>query len=209
MVYAMFIVFLLFLYIHTADCQTTTTTPLNFISNCSFSNSIYSANAAVANQFQFVNQTSIILTAHYAFLSPPLSTSAFEIGLIYNFSTSTYLVPFPVLFNCASIVRSCQLRTMAGTTALTSRDSEPINVQLTPFNYTSTSIAVNQRGLYLRQGQYQLSNCLLNNGQERTDNQTVFNIQIRYEKAVGKKSSQISIQNFLSLTADESHCDNC
>ncbi len=77
---------------------------------------------------------------------------------------------------------------MAGTT-LTSRDSEPINVPLTPFNYTSTSIQSNQMGLYLIQGQYQLSNCLLNDGQGITDNQTIFNIQILYEKSVGKRIS--------------------
>src|SRR5690349_8350160 len=98
MVYAMFIVFLLLLYIHTAHCQTTTP---NFIYNCSFLNSTYSTNAAVLNQFQFVNQTSIILTAHYAFLSSISSISTFEVGLIYPFLTSNYLVPFPVIFNCA------------------------------------------------------------------------------------------------------------
>ncbi len=74
---------------------------------------------------------------------------------------------------------------MAGTTS-TSRDSEAINVQLTPFNYTSTSIPLNQMGFYLKQGQYQLSSCLLNDGSSITDNQTVFNIQIQYEKSVGK-----------------------
>jgi hypothetical protein len=73
---------------------------------------------------------------------------------------------------------------MAGTT-LTSRDSESINVPLTQFNFTSTSIQTNQMGLYLIQGQYQLSNCILNNGQDITDNQTIFNIQIQYEKTVG------------------------
>jgi hypothetical protein len=185
MVYAMFIVFLLFLYIHTTHCQTTITTTPNFIYNCSFLNNSYSINAAVANQFQFVNQTSVILTADYAFASTSSSISTFEIGLIYPFSTSNYLVPFPILFNCASVVRSCQLKTMAGTTS-TSRDSEAINVQLTPFNYTSTSIPLNQMGFYLKQGQYQLSSCLLNDGSSITDNQTVFNIQIQYEKSVGK-----------------------
>jgi len=186
MVYAMFIVFLLFLYIHTAHSQTTTTTiiPRNFIYNCAFLNNTYSTNSAVANQFQFINNTSIILTAEYAFLSSTLSISTFEIGLIYPFSTSTYLVPFPIFLNCASIVNSCQLKTMAGTT-LTSRDSESINVPLTQFNFTSTSIQTNQMGLYLIQGQYQLSNCILNNGQYITDNQTIFNIQIQYEKTVG------------------------
>jgi len=185
MVYAMFIVFLLFLYIHTAHCQTTTTIiPQNFIYNCSFLNNNYSTNAAVVNQFQFPNSTSIILTAEYAFLSSPLTISTFDIGLIYPFSTSTYLVPFPIFLNCASIVNSCQLKTMAGTT-LTSRDSEPINVPLTPINFTSTSIQSNQMGLYLIEGKYQLSNCILNNGEAITDNQTIFNIQIQYEETVG------------------------
>jgi hypothetical protein len=186
MVYAMFIVFLLFLYIHTTHCQTTTTTPSpTFVYNCSFLNNIYSTNAAVSNQFQFPNNTSIILTADYAFVSSSLSISTFELGLIYPFDTSIYLVPFPVVFNCASIVRSCDITIIGGTTSI-SRDSEPINVLLTPFNYTSTSIQFNQMGLYLNQGQYQLSNCLLNDGQSITDNQTIFNIQIQYEKSVGK-----------------------
>lgn len=182
----MFIVFLIFLYIHTIHCQITTTitSSRNSIYNCAFLNSTYSTNAAVSNQFQFINQTSIILTAEYAFSSLPLNISSFEFGLIYPFSTSTptYLVPFPIIFNCASIVRSCQLNIMAGTTT-TSRDGEPINVPLTQFNYTST---LNQMGLYLKEGQYQLSNCLLNDGQDITDNQTIFNIQIQYEKSVGK-----------------------
>jgi hypothetical protein len=178
----MFIVFLLFLYIHTAYCQTTTTTlSPNFVYNCSFLNNIYSSNAAVSDQFIFTNRTSIILTASYAFLS----SSIFELGLIYQFSTSNYLIPFPVIFNCASIVRSCQLKTMAGTTMI-SRDSEPIRVSLTPFNYTSTSVQFNQMGLYLKQGQYQLSNCTLNNGQQITDPESIFYIQILYEKSVGK-----------------------
>jgi hypothetical protein len=178
MVYAMLIVFLILFYI-----QTTTA---NFIYNCSFLNNTYSTNAAVSNQFTFINQTSIVLIAEYAFVSSPLSISTFDLGLIYPFSSSDYFVPFPILLNCASIVRSCQLKIMAGST-LTSRDSEPINVPLTQFNYTSTSIQSNQMGLYLIQGQYQLSNCSLNNGQDITDNQTIFNIQIVYEKSVGKR----------------------
>jgi hypothetical protein len=185
MVYAMFIVFLILLYIQTTDCQTTTP---NFIYNCSFLNNTYSTNAAVLNQFTFINQTSIVLIAEYAFISSPLAISTFDLGLIYPFSSSDYFVPFPILLNCASIVSSCQLKIMAGTT-LTSRDSEPINAPLTPFNYTSTSIQSNQMGLYLIQGQYQLSNCLLNDGQGITDNQTIFNIQILYEKSVGKRIS--------------------
>ena len=74
---------------------------------------------------------------------------------------------------------------MAGSTSI-SRISEAINVRLTEFNYTSTNIPQNQRGLYLRPGEYQLSNCLLNDGQEITDNQTIFSIQILYEKPVGE-----------------------
>jgi hypothetical protein len=188
MVYAMFMVFLLFLYIHRAHCQattTTTTTTTPFIYGCSFSNTIYSANAAVSNQFQFPNSTSITLTASYAFVSSPLSISTFNIGLIYPFSPSTYLVPFPVIFNCASVVRSCQLKTLA-VTPLTSRDSEAIFVQLTQFNYSSTSNQFSQMGLYLREGRYQLANCLLNDGQFMTDPQTIFNIELQYEKSVGK-----------------------
>ncbi len=178
----MFIVFLLFLYIHTAHCQTATTSiPPTSVYNCSFLSNIYLSNSAVYNQFQFLNQTSILLTASYAFLSSPLTISTFEIGLIYPFDTSTYLVPFPVVFNCATSVRYCQLQTIAGTT---SRYSEPIYVPLTSFNYTSTPS--NQMGLYLKQGQYQLSNCTLDNGQYITDPNTQFIIQIQYEKTVGK-----------------------
>jgi hypothetical protein len=184
MVYAMFIVFLLFLYIHTTHCQTPTTAP-NYIYNCSFSNNTYSASAAVLNQFQFNNSTSIKLTASYAFVSSPLSISTFEVGLFYNFSALNYLVPFPVLLNCASVVRSCLLTTVAGSTT-TSRDSEPIPVPLTAFNYTTPSGPLSQMGLYLKQGQYQLSYCYLNDGSQMTDPQTVFSIQIQYEKPVGK-----------------------
>jgi hypothetical protein len=177
----MVIVFLLFLYINTIHCQTTTTTTPNIIYNCSFLNRTYLSNTAVADQIQFNNHTSIILTANYAFLSSAFST--FELGLIYQFSISNFLVPFPVIFDCAEIVRSCQLKT------ITSGDSEPIHVQLTSFNYkttTTTSIPFNQMGLYLRQGRYELSNCSLNQGQQITDPQTRFYIKIQYEKSVGK-----------------------
>jgi hypothetical protein len=180
MVYAMLIVFFILFYIQTI------TTAVNLVYNCSFLNNTYSTNAAVSNQFTFINQTSIVLIAEYAFVSAPLSVSTYDLGLIYPFSSTNYFVPFPILLNCASIVSSCQLKIMAGST-VTSRDAEPINVALTQFNYTSTSIQSNQRGLYLIQGQYQLSNCLLNDGQDVTDNQTIFNIQILYEKSVGKR----------------------
>jgi hypothetical protein len=189
MVCAMFMVFLLFLYIHTVNCQlttTTTTTPApTLVYGCAFANNTYLINAAVSNQFQFSNYTSVTLTASYAFVSLPLSISTFEIGLIYPFSPSTNLVPFPIFFNCASIIHSCQLKTVAGTTS-TSRDSESIQVPLTSFNYSSSSMQINQMGFYLKQGRYQLTNCSINNGSYMTDPDTVFNIQIDYEKSVGK-----------------------
>ncbi|CAF0738098.1 unnamed protein product [Adineta ricciae] len=177
-------VFLLFLYIQTINSQLTTTSTPTFLYGCSFVNRTYLASAAVANQFQFVNSSSVKLIASYSFLSSTASISTFEVGLIYPFSTSTYLVPFPIILDCGSIVSSCQLQTVAGST-LTSRYSEPIVVPLTPFNYSSSSISLNQMGLYLRQGQYQLSNCSINNGQYMTDPQTIFNIEIDYEKPVG------------------------
>jgi hypothetical protein len=128
-----------------------------------------------------------MLTASYAFLSPPLTISTFQIGLIYPFDTTHYLVPFPVAFNCASTVLNCQVQTIAGTTA---RYSEPISVPLTTFNYTSSSSTqFSQSGLYLNEGQYQLSNCTLDNGQSITDPNTQFIIQIQYEKPVGKMNN--------------------
>jgi len=172
----MIIVFLLFLYIYTVHCQITTP---NIVYNCSFLSQTYLSNSAVYDQIHFNNNTSINLIASYSFLSS--SFSSFQLGLIYQFSTSNYLVPFPIIFNCANIVHSCQLKTITGTTII-SRYSEPINVQLTSFNYTK----FNQMGLYLKQGRYQLSNCLLNNQQQITDSQTIFNIEIQYEKSVGK-----------------------
>lgn len=180
MVYAMFIVFLCFLYLQTFDCQSTATAKP--ISNCTFSSSIYSSNSAVANQFRFPNRTSLVLTAEYALLSSAVNLSAFEIGLIYQFPSISDLVPFPVFLSCSANVLSCQLTTMAGTTSQ-ARDSEPITVNLINLNYTSVN---SQRSLYLIQGEYQLSNCLLDNGESITDNQTVLNIQIQYEKAVGR-----------------------
>ena len=45
-------------------------------------------------------------------------------------------------------------------------------------------------GLYLKQGRYQLSNCSLNNDQQMTDPQTIFQIQIQYEKPVGKEKEK-------------------
>ncbi|CAF0780973.1 unnamed protein product [Adineta steineri] len=172
-------------------CQTTTTatTRPDFIYNCSFLNNTYLTYSAVSDQFQFINQTSVSLTASYAFT---LSTT-FELGLIYQFSPSNYLVPFPVIFNCASIVHSCQLKTITGTTVST-RDSEPIRVELTSFNYTktTTSSQFNQMSLYLKQGRYQLSNCSLNNDQQMTDPKTIFYIQIDYEKSVGTPCDSMS-----------------
>ncbi|UJR32862.1 hypothetical protein I4U23_020323 [Adineta vaga] len=184
----MVIVFLLFLYIHTALCQLNITTS-NFVSNCSFLTNTYLSNAAISDQFQLNNQTSIILTASYAFSLP----STFELGLIYPFPSSNYLVPFPIIFDCAAIVQSCQLKTMTGTT-ITTRDSEPIHVQLTSFNYTKTTTLgeFNQMSLFLKQGRYQLSNCSLNNDQQMTDPQTIFNIQIQYEKSVGSSCDPVT-----------------
>jgi hypothetical protein len=168
----MIIVFYFFLYIYTVHCQILP----NIISNCSFLNKTYLSNIAVSDQIQFNNNTSIILTASYSFLSS--SFSPFQLGLIYQFSSSNFLVPFPIIFNCAERVQSCQLKTITGI----SQDSEPIHVRLTSFNFTT----ITSMGLYLKQGRYQLSNCSLNNGQQITDPQTTFYIQIQYEKSVGK-----------------------
>jgi hypothetical protein len=173
----MIIVFLLFLYIYTVNCQITTP---NIVYNCSFLNKTYLSNTAVSDQIHFNNYTSINLIASYSFLYSSFST--FELGLIYQFSSSNFLVPFPIIFNCANIVHSCQLKTITAGTKIISRDSESINVQLTSFKYTK----FNQMGLYLKQGRYQLSNCLLNNQTQITDSQTIFNIEIQYEKSVGK-----------------------
>jgi len=177
MVYAMLIMFVLFLYIQTTHCQST-------ITNCTFFNQFYSNYSTVNNQFQFPNQTSIILTAQYDLFSTVGNLSRFQLGLIYRFpSIATDLVPFPIVFTCSPNVVSCQLETMAGTTSVT-RLGEPITVNLINVNYTSVNI--DQKSLYLRQGQYQLSRCLLDNGQLITDNQTIFSIQIQYEKPVGR-----------------------
>lgn len=168
----MIIVSLIFLYICTINCE--------ILSNCSFLNETYLSNLAVYDQIQFTNQTSVILTASYSFST----SSIYELGLIYQFSSSNYLVPFPIIFNCVKFIQTCQLKTVT-----TSRVSESINVQLTSFNYTTktTSNLFNQMGLYLKQGRYQLSNCLSNNGQDITNPQTIFYIEIQYEKSVGKK----------------------
>ena len=179
----MFLVLLLYLAVPTTHCQLTHR-QAHFLANCSFANRTYSTASAVFQQFQFPNQTSVTLSASYAFVSSALAVSTFDIGLIYPFSSANYLVPFPIVFDCASMVRSCQLKPVAGTTVST-RDSEPIRVQLTPFNYSSTSLSFNQMGLYLRQGRYQLSNCTLNDGSDVTDPRTVFNIAIQYEKSIG------------------------
>ncbi|CAF3427681.1 unnamed protein product [Rotaria socialis] len=191
----MFIVFLLILDIHTTHCQTTTTTTTtagpNLVYGCSFLNSTYLTSAAVSDQFEFPNRTSIILTASYASPTSSLSISTFELGLIYTFGASNPLVPFPVLLNCTSIVRSCQLTIMAGSTSI-SRDAEPIRVQLTQFNYTSTLISPNQMGLYLKEGLYQLSDCLLNDGQLITEQNTTFYIRIKYEKSAGSSCNPSS-----------------
>ena len=184
MVIVLLLLLLLLLGIQTGSCQSSG----SVLTDCSFANQTYLANAALLNQFQFTNRTSIVLRASYAFA--PLST--FELGLIYQFSTSNYLLPFPIVFDCASLVRSCQLKTMTGTTG-PSRNSEPIRVQLTRFNYSNvrTASPFNQMGLYLKQGRYQLSNCTLNDGHETTDPQTIFHLNIQYEKSVGKCSARL------------------
>lgn len=183
MEYAKLIVFFLFLDIHSIHCQTTTPSSPNFVYNCSFLSNTYTSNGAVANQFTFLNRTSIVLTASYAFVSPSVSTSTYDLGLIYPFATNNYLVPFPLWLNCTSMIQSCLLEKIAGS-RLTSRDGELINVPSSLINYT---FALNQRVFYLGEGQYQLSNCLFNNGQAKTDNQTKFSIEIRYEKSSGKE----------------------
>ncbi|CAF0877014.1 unnamed protein product [Rotaria sordida] len=193
-----------------AHCQITTITP-NLLYNCSFLSNIYLSNAAVFDQFQFNNYTSIKLTANYAFISSSLLLSTFELGLIYQFSTTNYLVPFPVIFNCASIVHSCQLKTMKDTTMIT-HDSEPIRVQLTSFNYMSITrqVQFNQMGLYLKQGRYQLSNCSLNDGQQMTDPKTIFYIQIQYEKSIGSSCDSMNdICGSSSLTTCTSSTCTC
>ena len=180
--------FLLVLDIHSIDCQTTTSP--NFFDNCSFLSSTYISNSAVTNQFLLLNRTSIVLTAYYAFISPSTTISTYDLGLIYPFATTNYLVPFPLLFNCTSMmIQSCLLQRLAGSGTLMARDGEPINVPTSSINYT---FALNQRGFYLREGQYQLSQCSLDNGQIIADNQTRFSIQIRYEKSQGKNATRLS-----------------
>lgn len=169
--------------------QLATATP-TLVDNCSFSSNTYLSNAAVADQFELLNRTSISLTASYAFAS----ASTFELGLIYPFSSTNYLVPFPIIFDCASVVRSCQLKTVTGTT-LATRDSEPIRVQLTAFNYSQPAAAAtrfSQMSLYLKQGRYQLSNCSLDDEQHMTDPRTIFHLNIQYEKPVGKNAKEKS-----------------
>lgn len=200
MVYAMLIMFVLFLYIQTSYCQTT-------ITNCTFINQFYSNYSAVRNQFQFPNQTSVILTSSYGFFSPTNSQTTFEIGLIYQFPSIADLVPFPIVLTCSSNIISCQLETMAGTTSIT-RLGEPITVNLININYTS--INSSRKGLYLRQGQYQLSRCLLDNGQSITDNQTIFNIQIQYEKSVGTSCTpSVDTCGSSNLTTCSSESSTC
>lgn len=161
---------ILFFHISTIYCE--------ILTNCSFSKQTYLTNLAVSNQIQFVNQTSIILTASYSFTT----NSIFEFGLIYQFSSSNYFLPFPIIFNCTEFIQTCQLKTIT-----TAKNSESINVQLTSFNFTNrmTSNTFQQMGLYLKQGRYQLSNCSVNNGKQITDSQTIFYIEIQYEKPVG------------------------
>lgn len=184
MVDAMFIGFLLFLSIQVTAISAAAAAASVF-SDCAFIQQTYLDSAAVRNQILFNNQTSITLTAGYAFDAP----STYELGLIYLFRSSHYFVPFPILFNCTTIVESCRMKTIAGS-MLTSRESESIPVPLTPANYTttttSTSFRINQMGLYLAQGRYQLSNCTWNNASSITDPRQIFDIEIRFERTIGK-----------------------
>ena len=173
---AMFIVFLLFFSIEL-------TFTINITSNCFFDQQYYSSSVAIRNQIESLNQTSILLRAAFNYPPSSQSPSTFQLGLIYTFSDSYTLVPFPVVFNCTNIVQSCQLKTIAGTTTV-SRDSEPIRISLTPFNYTGSNTI--QMGLYLRQGRYQLSNCTSNNGTNITDSGQIFTIDIQYERSIGR-----------------------
>lgn len=152
-------------------------------SNCSFVQEFYYSHSSVSEQIHFINQTSIHLTAHHAFLST-IQRSILQFGLIYQFPSSDYLVPFPILFTCATMVQTCQLK-MIPTSTIPSRHSEAINVQLTPLNFTSNRM-MNIMGLYLKQGRYQLSHCSFNNGELITDPQMMFDIHIQYEKSIGK-----------------------
>ena len=173
---AMFIALLLLIvHLHTTEGQP----------NCSFATNLYFSNAAVANQFRVINRTSLALTASYAHL--PSFRSTFELGLIYRFSPNNSLVPFPIVFDCASQVVSCQLKIMT-TTNNPSENAEPMRVRLTSLNYTNslTTNAWSQMSLYLKQGRYQLNNCSLDDGRVLSDAQTIFHIDIQYEKALGK-----------------------
>ena len=198
MIIGLIVVLLLFDLSTTIHCQYLHT-------NCSFFQEIYFSYSAVGKQLLFVNSTSILLTAHHAFLSSG-QLSSFELGLIYQFPGGDHLVPFPVIFNCAKMVRTCQLKTLSSTT-INSHESEPINVQLTPLNLTTTMNGLNTMGLYLKQGRYQLSNCSLNSGDESSDAQKIFDIQIQYEKSVGKdmKIEQESVRDVYSRFSTQSN----
>lgn len=174
---AMFILFLIFFFIDLTFTISTT-------SNCSFHQEFYLSSSTVSRQVEYFNQTSIRLQAAYAYPNSTSPTSSFQFGLIYRFSTTFDLVPFPIVFNCTKTIYSCQLQTIAGTTTIT-RDSESIPTLLTPLNYSTSSQS--QMGLYLKQGRYQLSNCLIDNANNiTTDLSQIFTIDIIYEKFVGK-----------------------
>ena len=66
---------------------------------------------------------------------------------------------------------------------------------------------LNTMGLYLKQGRYQLSNCSLNSGDESSDAQMIFDIQIQYEKSVGKdmKIEQESVRDVYSRFSTQSN----
>ena len=153
----------------------------DLLSNCSFNTDLYYRRSAVQNQFQFINRTSLTLFASYAFQSLDIG---FQLGLIYPYGSNEYLLPFPLMLNCASDVQSCQLKSINNP----SSNAEWIRVQLNNINYTDdrTNQLWNQRSFFLRQGRYQLSNCSMNNGQFITDSQTILSLEIHYEKSQGE-----------------------
>ena len=156
------------------------------LSNCSFNADLYQRRAAVQNQFQIFNRTSLSLFASYAFQS---LDNRFQLGLIYPYGSNDYLLPFPLMLDCASDVQSCQLKSISNP----SSNAEWIRVQLNSINYTDarTNQLWNQRSFFLKQGRYQLSNCSMNNGEFVTDPRTIFSLDIQNEKSQGEFVSSI------------------
>lgn len=156
--------------------------------DCSFLSTIYHRQSAVENQFRLINESSIQLSASFSFLSSK-SFSHFELGLIYQYPSTDFFVPFPVDFNCSTNVDSCQIKSMTNT-HLSNNNAESIRVTLTSINYRTarTNYFWQKTGLFLRQGRYQLSNCTEKNGRSITDPRTIFFIEIQYEKPIGESS---------------------